>query len=59
MKRVDRNFGKLIETMKDLGSTKTLVILTADHGMTHIEEGKRLGDALTNASLFRAEDAIS
>lgn len=50
MKRVDRNFGKLIETMKDLGIYEnSLVILTADHGMTHIEEGKRLGDALTNA----------
>lgn len=49
MKRVDRNFGKLIETMKDLGIYEnSVVILTADHGMTHIEEGKRLGDAITN-----------
>ena len=50
MKRVDRNFGKLIDALKELGIYEnSVVILTADHGMTHIEEGKRLGDAITNA----------
>ncbi len=50
MKRVDRSFGKLIKTMQDLGIYEnSVVILTADHGMTHIEEGKRLGNSVTNA----------
>ena len=50
MKRTDRSFGKLIEAMKDLGIYEnSVVILTADHGMTHIEDGKRLGDSIARA----------
>lgn len=50
MKRVDRSFGKLIETMKSLEIYEnSVVILTADHGMTHIEDDKRLGTAITRA----------
>lgn len=50
MKRADRSFGKLIETIKELGIYEnSLIILTADHGMTHIEEDKRLGDAVTKS----------
>ncbi len=43
MKRADRSFGKLMETIKDLDLYEdSLIILTADHGMTHIEDNKRL-----------------
>lgn len=50
MKRVDRSFGKLINTIKDLEIYDTsLIIVTADHGMTHIEEDKRLGNSITKA----------
>ncbi len=50
MKRVDRSFGNLIKTMQNLGIYEnSVVILTGDHGMTHIEKGKRLGNSVTNA----------
>lgn len=48
MKRTDRSFGTLLETLKELGIyDRSLIIVTADHGMTHIE--KRIGDAVTRA----------
>lgn len=50
MKRADRSFGSLIDTIKELGIyDDSLIILTADHGMTHIEDGKRIGSALAKA----------
>lgn len=50
MKRADRSFGKLINTLKKEDVyDNTLIIVTGDHGMTHIDEGKRLGSAVANA----------
>lgn len=50
MKRTDRSFGKLIEAIKDTGKyDSTLIIVTGDHGMTHIEDDKRIGGAITAA----------
>lgn len=47
MKRADRSFGTLIKTLQDLDMYEdSLIILTSDHGMTHIEEDKRLGDSV-------------
>lgn len=52
MKRADRSFGKLIETLKNLGIYEnSVVILTADHGMTHIEEDKRLSASTITRAL--------